>query len=163
MVAIIAAVAAVRQAGEAQKSRRAAEKQAQIAEQQLQLLRGERDQRDAPKFAIEVVDREIELGFFAAQVTLRLEHGPALSEVTAVITGDYVNNVEAPGAHESDRITFAGLRPGGTETFHVACDDGNGGSTIHIDLVSAERDGDRTWSEHRTLTIPKPPRASRIW
>lgn len=54
--------AAETQAAEAKKSRVAAEQQAQVAKDQAELMREDRDRRDAPTFAVDVSDSNIELG-----------------------------------------------------------------------------------------------------
>ncbi|MBN6040052.1 hypothetical protein [Amycolatopsis sp. 195334CR] len=149
----LARQAAQTQACEAGKARRATEEQARVAGEQLDLLRADRDRRDAPEFAIVIEDSHEQKGHFSIRVVIHLVTGPLLKDVTVAITGEYVS---------STTLTLSGLRTGSSETMCVACEDGYVGSVVDIDLISREQDGERTWRHHERLTIPEPPPRPRV-
>lgn len=160
-------VAAEKQADEAAKSRIAAEAQARAAEEQVALMRAERDVRDAPAFSVSAVDAHPDdTGYFAAKIVLTLEQGRALSSVAVTASGEYVGGLHLPtntidGSGASAELTFDDVRPGREITFYAGANDGYVGTPIDIDVTCHERDGNRTWPCHYTCTIARRPQPSR--
>jgi hypothetical protein len=87
-------------------------------------------------------------GHFSIGVTIRLEQGPPLTAVRAAVEGERVT---------STTKTFTDVRPVGEGMLCFSCDDGYIGSAINIQVASTEREGGRSWSNHRTIVIPEPP------
>jgi hypothetical protein len=161
-----ARVAAEAQAVEAAKSREAAETQARAAEDQVALMRAERDERDGPEFFVSAIDAFPEvLSYSAAEVVLRMERGRALHSVTVTASGRYLvagglRRRRDGSATAAGELTFDGVRPGSELVFDASTEQGYLGSKIDLDLTCRERDGDdgRTWHCPYARTIDQAPR-----
>jgi len=169
-------VAAEKQAVEAEKSRKAAEVQARAAEEQVALMRAERDDRDAPEFSVSAVDSFADgtsspgtTNYFAAKVELRMDRGPALHSVKVTASGDYIVQgglhrfTDASGGVAGGiELTFDNIRPGSVLVFYASTEDGYMGSAIALDLTCRERDGEgRTWRCDYAATIARQHRPPR--
>jgi hypothetical protein len=160
-------IAAQTQATEAAKSRKAAETQARAAEEQVALMRADRDEREAPEFSVSAVDAFTDdTNSFAAKVVLRMERGRALRSLTITATGSYLDKnplyrfTDASGGVAAGiQLTIDDVRNGREIVFYAQAKDGYVGSTIDLDLTCDDRDGERTWQRHHACTItPRPPR-----
>ncbi|UKD50794.1 hypothetical protein L3Q65_00430 (plasmid) [Amycolatopsis sp. FU40] len=158
--------AAEEQAAEARGSRIAAEKQAEAAEEQVAIMRAERDGLDAPTFSVSAVNAHPEeANFFAIKVILAMEQGKALGSLAVKAAGERLHQnglhyAAAVGVTSdwSDELLFEDVRQGREIIFYMSADDGYVGTSVNIDLECRERDGDRIWSSHYTRTIAEPPR-----
>lgn len=164
-------IAAQTQATEAAKSREAAETQARAAEEQVALMRAERDARDAPEFTVSVIDAHPdEAAYFSAKIVLRMDRGQALRSLTVTAAGEYlepnalhqfVNDTGSLAA--GPELTFPDVRPGSETTFFAFTRQGYVGEPIALDLSCRERHGDRTWNRHYARTIDPRPQEPPIW
>ncbi|MEU4673919.1 hypothetical protein AB0F91_39690 [Amycolatopsis sp. NPDC023774] len=164
-----ARIAAQDQATEAAKSRAAAEIQARAAEDQVALMREERDERDAPEFSVSAVDAfTVDTDYFAAKIVLRVERGQALRSLTVTASGDFV---ETSGLHRFTVggvaagivLTFDDVRRGRELLFYASTKDGYVGTTINLTVTCHERDGERTWQRHYACTIDQRPETPAAW
>jgi hypothetical protein len=164
-------IAAETQATEAAKSRAAAETQARSAEEQVALMRADRDERDAPEFTVSVIDAHPdEAGYFSAKIVLRMDRGQALQSLTVTTTGEYlepnalhqfINDTGSLAA--GPELTFPDVRPGSEITFYASAKKGYVGEPIALDLSCHERHGDRTWNRHYARIVDQRPQEPPVW
>ncbi|WP_146147496.1 hypothetical protein [Prauserella shujinwangii] len=168
-VATIAAAAAGLQARSARRQVSAAERQADAAAEQVAIMRDELNERAGPSFVVdEAMDAHPrELGFFGCRVTVRMTTGPRLRSIVVTAHGSEIAGLaNHHGMSAPNPYVVPDVRPGGTFTCYLACEDGYVGTVGSLDLTCTEEGGAqaRTWDRAVGFTIARDASPSRkVW
>ncbi|MFB6782706.1 hypothetical protein ACFCX0_36405 [Streptomyces sp. NPDC056352] len=171
------AVSATASAEAAQRQADAAEAQVVAAEAQVQIMRRQLDAEEAariesrrPHFTPEI-SRVRDAGGNQpyAELTLTQTEGHALAQVTAHITGDYVQGLRQGGVtnefdlyHVGREFTIDGMSKGSSpEKLYVHFEYRHSyPMKINIELQCTAREGSHEWTEHYTATVTGNTQAS---